>query len=100
MSDDYYRPTKNVQFSDGLKDVPRWKTSQNLHMDMDPWGFITNKNKALDTLNGLKYGNFHLNHFIFENNQISQNMFGGLHLQGVLNLVDNFEEDGGFQVYF
>jgi len=92
-----FRPTKNVQFSDGARDVPKWKTSLNLHLDMDPWGFMGRNNKALDTLNGLKYG-YHLNHFIFENNQISYHILGGLHLQGVLNLMENFEEDGGFQV--
>jgi len=32
------RPTKNVQFKDGVRDKPEWKTiSQWLHLDMNPW---------------------------------------------------------------
>ncbi len=66
-------------------------------MDVNPWGFVHNSAKVRETLNGLTYGT-HLNHFIFENNQIVDDDTTKFHLQGVLNLVDNLEEDGGFQI--
>ncbi len=65
---------------------------------MDAWGYLTNHDAVNQTLSSLAYGQKHLNHFIFENNQISVQMSGGMHLQGVLNILDNYEEDGGFQI--
>lgn len=66
------------------------------HWPQDPWSYLTRGEKEERTLASLRYGDHHLNHFIFENNQVSE----GLHLLNVqagLNLVDNVEADGGFQ---
>jgi len=47
-------------------------------------------------LNGLTYE--HLNDFIVENNEIGVMADNQLHCQGLLNLVDNKEDDGGFHL--
>jgi hypothetical protein len=44
-------------------------------MDVDPWGyFLGDGTQVAQTLSNLTYGD-HLNHFIFENNQISNAMY-------------------------
>lgn len=91
-----FRPTKGVQFPTGARDMPHWRTSENLHLDMDVWGYLGSGDKERRTLAGLQYGDRHLNHFIFENNQVCERIHP-LNVQAVLNLVDNVEADGGFQ---
>lgn len=91
-----FRPTKRVAFPTGPRDMPHWKTGESLHLDMDPWGYVGSPDKALSNLAKLRYGQTHLNNFIFENNQVNKHI-SSLNVQAVLNLVDNFEEDGGFQ---
>jgi len=95
----FFRPTKQVPIGTNVVDKPQWKTSSNLHMDMDPWGFVNKaENKSEQVLSSLEYGDAHLNHFIFENNQISYDRHNGIHLQGVINILENFEDDGGFHM--
>jgi len=89
-----FRPTKNVQFPDGsYNDMEHWKTGYNIHLDINPLQFMQD---SLDSYNErwsqLTYGH-KLNNFINENNIAHKSV---LHLQGVLNLKENFEEDGGF----
>jgi len=89
-----FRPTKNVEFPDGsYSDMKNWKTGYSVHMDINPYQFMQD---TLDEYNErweqLSYGH-KLNNFINENNIGHKSV---THLQGVLNLHDNFEEDGGF----
>jgi hypothetical protein len=93
----FLRPTKSVLLNSQLRDMKHWKTATNIHMDMGPWDYLHNPEKFENVLGTLQYGK-NLNHFIFENNQIMSTVNGGLHVQGVLNLADNHECDGGFQI--
>eukprot|EP01112_Ceratiomyxa_fruticulosa_P020568 TRINITY_DN703_c0_g2_i2.p1 TRINITY_DN703_c0_g2~~TRINITY_DN703_c0_g2_i2.p1 ORF type:complete len:238 (-),score=46.71 TRINITY_DN703_c0_g2_i2:58-771(-) len=70
-----------------------WSTAANLHLDVNPWIWMGDSDECKKTLDSLSYEK--ASHFIYENNQSSH--LDGLHLQGVLNLADNKEEDGGFQ---
>lgn len=67
---------------------------QSLHIDIDPKGYFDSKFRGnVDKfLKGLTYTN--LQDFIRENN--AKNITMGLQLQGVLNLFDNDDLDGGF----
>lgn len=104
------RPTQGVVIGNQIVSNPKWRTNDNLHLDMSPWGFMSkDSSKITKSLASLRYGD-KLNLFIFENNQVSlislkysfskihHSLHNGLHLQGVLNLCDNYEEDGGFQM--
>lgn len=87
-----YRPCK--QHSD-------WKTSENLHLDINPWSF---KGLEPSGAKSLRYGvdgqlqddRFPLQDFRTEVNVQVED--GGPHYQGALNLLDNLEEDGGTRV--
>eukprot|EP00005_Dracoamoeba_jomungandri_P004365 CAMPEP_0174258398 /NCGR_PEP_ID=MMETSP0439-20130205/7392_1 /TAXON_ID=0 /ORGANISM="Stereomyxa ramosa, Strain Chinc5" /LENGTH=376 /DNA_ID=CAMNT_0015341883 /DNA_START=92 /DNA_END=1222 /DNA_ORIENTATION=- len=76
----------------------KWRTAGGLHLDMNPWSYLSDSDTVVQrNLAKLTYEvPNRLNHFIFENNQVHKNMFNGLHIQGVLNICDNYEEDGGF----
>jgi ectoine hydroxylase-related dioxygenase (phytanoyl-CoA dioxygenase family) len=92
-----YRPTCNILTYNGIQErMDAWETCPNLHLDMSPWCYLsTEGHKICDrSLRKLRYEN--TGAFIFENNQVSGD--DGLQLQGVINLVDNYEEDGGFQI--
>eukprot|EP01080_Neovahlkampfia_damariscottae_P012655 gene12655-6555_t len=81
-----FRPT-------GIKS--EWKTKHNLHLDMNPFDWLYSKeDKFIELMGNLTYDDH--KSFIFENNQISSS--DGMFLQGVINLKDNLEEDGGFIV--
>jgi ectoine hydroxylase-related dioxygenase (phytanoyl-CoA dioxygenase family) len=72
-----------------------WKTSLNLHLDMNPFDWLYSKeDKFIKLMGDLSYDDEHS--FIFENNQICSS--DGMFLQGVINLHDNMEEDGGYIV--
>lgn len=60
---------------------------------MNPYAWMGDGESNRAALSALRYDK--LSNFIFENNQPSQH--DGVQLQGVLNLADNREEDGGFQ---
>jgi hypothetical protein len=65
-----------------------------LHLDVDPQGFCAADGGPVRMfLDGLKYRDVH--DFVAENNAKHRSM--GRQVQGVLNLVGNREEDGGFQ---
>eukprot|EP01102_Stenamoeba_stenopodia_P014460 TRINITY_DN4804_c0_g1_i1.p1 TRINITY_DN4804_c0_g1~~TRINITY_DN4804_c0_g1_i1.p1 ORF type:complete len:378 (-),score=72.37 TRINITY_DN4804_c0_g1_i1:232-1365(-) len=102
-----FRPTKHVptaplSFSESssLKtpvkcvDRPEWATRDNLHLDMNPWLWLEGSDEPQKNLDTLRYHK--INNFIFENNQIRRR--DGIALQGVLNLLDNQEDDGGLQL--
>eukprot|EP01120_Amphizonella_sp_Union-15-10_P008870 TRINITY_DN3278_c0_g1_i1.p1 TRINITY_DN3278_c0_g1~~TRINITY_DN3278_c0_g1_i1.p1 ORF type:complete len:375 (+),score=58.03 TRINITY_DN3278_c0_g1_i1:63-1187(+) len=88
-----FRPTKNIAFSNGNYDYPKWKTAANLHIDMNPWNWLKNGEECQAVLDSLRY--IKTNQFIQENNQASHK--DGIQIQAVLNLIDNEEQDGGFQ---
>jgi len=91
----FFRPTKAGTLADGQalsKDMPEWGTNANFHIDMNPWAWMGDGAVNRMALSTLRYDK--LNNFIFENNQPSHS--DGVQLQGVLNLADNREEDGGF----
>ena len=77
----------------------QWSTPFNypgLHLDIDPTCYIGDKTcySMVDSfLNDLTYTN--PRDFIAENNVKHHSM--GRHIQGVINLIDNREQDGGFQ---
>jgi len=90
-----FRPTKNVQFLDGsYQDMKHWRTGYNIHLDINPYHFMEESPIIYNQRwHDLTYG-YKLNNFINENNIAHKN--SGLHLQCVVNLHDNLEEDGGF----
>jgi ectoine hydroxylase-related dioxygenase (phytanoyl-CoA dioxygenase family) len=91
-----YRPTRNVLTSTGIQaKMEHWATAPNLHLDMSPWCYLSPDGPVATEreLSKLRYE--HTGSFIFENNQVSGE--DGLLIQGVINLVDNYDEDGGFQ---
>eukprot|EP01113_Clastostelium_recurvatum_P011523 TRINITY_DN15884_c0_g2_i1.p1 TRINITY_DN15884_c0_g2~~TRINITY_DN15884_c0_g2_i1.p1 ORF type:complete len:390 (-),score=48.27 TRINITY_DN15884_c0_g2_i1:44-1213(-) len=88
-----FRPTTSF-ISSGHPHHPEssWITKPNLHLDMNPWAWLGDGEECRRTLDSLTYEK--LNDFIHENNQPSHT--DGIQLQGVLNLYDNMDEDGGF----
>jgi len=80
------RPTRGEHGSEG------YSTNSNLHLDMNPWHYMSEASSARQALDGLRYRS--TRDFFAENNAVFAG--DGLQLQGVLNLHDNFEEDGGF----
>lgn len=97
----FMRPTKDVQCGDEVKDFPQFKTASNLHLDIDPWSFSDPECKETyeDSLAALTYGR-KLNQFIFENNQTHLSLYDndGTQLQAGINLAENLDDDGGFQL--
>jgi len=69
-----------------------WATTDNLHLDMNPWIWLGNGESVQKRLDSLTYND--VQQFISENNQACH--LDGLQLQCVLNLFDNYEHDGGF----
>lgn len=90
-----FRPTRQVPLSGGIRDMPAWKTAHNLHLDMNPWKYADTRNRCQAALDALEYAR--PRDFIFENNQVTFRE-DEVPLQGVINLLDNAEEDGGFIV--
>jgi hypothetical protein len=66
-----------------------------MHLDVDPvYYFDESKlDDVLGWLNNLKYDT--IKHLVSENN--AKNIKMGRHCQGVLNLIDNLDENGGFK---
>eukprot|EP01132_Coremiostelium_polycephalum_P008265 gene8265-10155_t len=88
----FFRPTTNVTINGNIVPFKKeWTTKDNVHLDMNPFNWMKDETKTLDQLRYTK-----LSEFIVENNQPSQK--DGTQLQGVINLLDNKEEDGGYVV--
>lgn len=87
-----FRPTRDVIFSTGTKDMKEWETRDNLHLDMNPWLYLDGSDEPQQNLDRLRYDK--LSNHIVENNQVRKK--DGLTLQAVLNLEDNPSECGGF----
>jgi ectoine hydroxylase-related dioxygenase (phytanoyl-CoA dioxygenase family) len=87
-----FRPTKKH---------PEWKTTRNIHLDMNPvyWYESPDAHEDDDLVNSLTYDS--PLHFILENNVVGSraSAYGKkVHIQGLINLEDNRDEDGGFLV--
>lgn len=76
-----------------LRGSNRWATRANVHLDMNPW-FIHDEVGVRAALDALDYDD--RRSFILENNLVHRSF--GSSIQGVINLRDNVEEDGGFAV--
>jgi len=92
-----FRPTKTESNGKMVKNAA-WGTNLNLHLDMNPWCFCERKSDAEDQvlLASLRYK--YKQDFIEENNHVGVLADNKVHIQGLINLADNREEDGGFQV--
>jgi len=76
-----------------------WETVSNIHLDMNPWVWITPEadERSDAILSTLKYRG--KGDFIEENNHVGwRDSDFPLHVQGLINLADNVEADGGFAV--
>ncbi|CAF1568674.1 unnamed protein product [Rotaria magnacalcarata] len=82
-----FRPTK---------EHPERATATNLHLDMNPWLYIDKEDNSeqLEVPGELNYDSD--DDWITENNEPGCSKVGELHVQGLVNLADNREEDGGF----
>ena len=69
---------------------PEWQTRGNLHLDVQPWGYLGGETN----IEQLQYVD--LVDFVTEIN--AANRATGPHVQGVLNLLDNRDADGGTQL--
>lgn len=78
------------------EDRSPWKSPSSLHLDLNPMDYIsTEDTKVQAFLEDLTYSGRKLNDFIRENNIVHGTMNGGTNVQGVLNLYDNYDKDGG-----
>jgi hypothetical protein len=83
------------------KDRPEWKTTRNLHLDLNPvyWYESEDAQEETELLNSLDYTT--TKQFIRENNIIGTRATEEgkkVHIQGLINLAENREEDGGFLI--
>jgi len=94
-----FRPTRGVTIKGTPTNMSSWKTFHNVHLDMNPWHFVEAEDRSLDdqVLNNLPYQS-HAADFIEENNHVGIAKDNELHLQGLINLVDNKPDDGGFHI--
>ncbi|CAF2139798.1 unnamed protein product [Rotaria magnacalcarata] len=78
------------------KEHPERSTMTNLHLDMNPWLYIDQEDNSeqIEVLGELDYDSD--DDWITENNEPGCSKVGELHVQGLVNLADNLEEDGGF----
>eukprot|EP00004_Rigifila_ramosa_P021718 TRINITY_DN5832_c0_g1_i1.p2 TRINITY_DN5832_c0_g1~~TRINITY_DN5832_c0_g1_i1.p2 ORF type:complete len:358 (+),score=78.33 TRINITY_DN5832_c0_g1_i1:71-1075(+) len=83
-----YRPTVS---EDGA-DASHLRTATNVHLDLNPRGFLDNDAAIWRAADALRYGD--VRDFISENNLVANDR-SAVHVQGVLNLAENLEEDGG-----
>lgn len=74
---------------------PAWRTSEkNLHFDVNPREFVFEPELVWEAREQLTYER--QKEFIMENNMQTSTENGGVAVQGILNLVDNTDRDGGF----
>ncbi|CAF1195980.1 unnamed protein product [Rotaria sordida] len=76
------------------KEHPERATMTNLHLDMNPWKYFTDKDNSyqIEVLTSLDYEDD--DDWIVENNEPGCDTIGERHVQGLVNLADNLEEDG------
>jgi len=93
-----FRPTKGIEIKGQKVTRPSWATKENLHLDMNPWFYCERKSDEEEQkmLASLRYKDD--SEFIIENNHVGIISDNKLNIQGLINLADNKEEDGGFQI--
>lgn len=82
-----YRPTELLG--------KQFESAENIHLDINPWRFLNDDSKVWDVVDNLNYGD--LRDFVTENTHVTQTT-RGRQLQGILNLVENEENDGGLMI--
>ncbi|AYV83884.1 MAG: WD repeat protein [Hyperionvirus sp.] len=90
-----YRPTRGVLIGGELVDKPEWKTSYSypeLHLDFHPSTYVDIDGLVIAKRDSLKYSDYR--DFVTENNLYCS--ADGLQLQGVINVLNNSLDDGGF----
>ncbi|EGG16834.1 hypothetical protein DFA_07812 [Cavenderia fasciculata] len=91
----FFRPTETDSTSADKIGKKEWSTKDNVHLDMNPFNWMmTDGSVVRAELDRLRYDK--ISEFIVENNQPSH--LDGTQLQGVINLLDNHLEDGGYCV--
>jgi hypothetical protein len=92
----FYRPTRNIKINNMLCDKPEWGTFYKypgVHLDMDPKLYYEASNDKINVIkNGIDYKN--KSDFISEGHIYRKSE--ELHIQGMINVLNNAEEDGGF----
>lgn len=91
----FYRPTAGLMIDNKAIDREDWKTNYvypGLHLDFHPGSYSDCKN-ILEKRESLDYAT--TADFVTENNLYSKQ--DGIEIQCVINLIDNREDDGGFQ---
>eukprot|EP00731_Ephydatia_muelleri_P006990 Em0003g1238a len=89
-----FRPTTDQE---GKMIHAEWASLPNVHLDMNPWVFTLPHGEGKElNLESLAYEES--NDFFEENNHPGRYEDRKLHLQGLINLADNRNEDGGFIV--
>ncbi|XP_065177873.1 putative phytanoyl-CoA dioxygenase isoform X1 [Sycon ciliatum] len=98
-----FRPLRNAK-NRLVKPRKKWKTAYSLHWDLNPWRhtldddlvMVQGTREAQRSVADLKY--IDPNDFFLENNEIGMESEPQVNTQGMLNLADNLEEDGGFHL--
>lgn len=82
----FLKPTKFVNINNKIMDMNKWKTSDDIYLDINLLNI--NKKKILNKLNYTNTKNFIYENFIVDINDKNIN--------GLINLTDNMKNDGGF----
>jgi hypothetical protein len=93
-----FRPTENIPNVELISDdVSTWKTIFNVHFDMNPWKYceLYGHDEKSQVVFPSKYGP---RSFCSEYNECQTISSGEVKLQGLINLKDNRDIDGGFQI--
>lgn len=91
----FYRPTKGLVVDGKECDKPEWKTNYTypgLHLDFHPASYFRYA-ELVKKREMINYSS--ISDFTAENNMYCE--ADGLQVQGVINLMDNYEDDGGYQ---
>ncbi|KAM9971662.1 hypothetical protein ACTFIW_011645 [Dictyostelium discoideum] len=90
--------TTNTTTATTATNFNKWKTVENLHLDLNPFTFIEDEedNSRKKVFSTLTYKNGE--DFFIENNQPEFIDLNVTNIQALINLCDNKKEDGGFIV--
>ncbi len=95
----FYRPTKNVVINGIISDKPEWSTAHRypgIHLDMDPSLYQDDNPNNIKKINDIRKATVYDNVSGFISEGHVYHKSEGLHLQGMINVVNNLENDGGF----
>ncbi|KAL9642528.1 hypothetical protein ABK040_011095 [Willaertia magna] len=86
---------ENSKEDNERRDFKMWKTMKNIHIDRNPWLYVYGKNNYEQCFPG-SYD--YLPEFCSEFNEAGSFNDGIVKVQGLLNFIDNREQDGGFTI--